>query len=415
MGHVVGKDIYRKLDIKIDNLSIRAPWNRTFHEILRKLYSPEEADVIVKMPYGMTDFDSIVRITKYDSLQLRNILDSLADKGLVIDVRIKEKSLYMPSPMIIGIFEFTMMRTDSAVDSKEMGKLFHEYLQDGSFYKANFGSGQKISPLRTIPHAETIDSSEYVEVLDYEKAETIINRADRFAVGICSCRHEKLHAGEKKCTIPLENCVTLGNAADYMIRHKLAREAAKSEIFDILAESKESGLVLNADNSKNNVSFICHCCGCCCNLLLGISKFGYPNIIVTSRFIADFDEEACASCGLCAESCPINAIEMTDENKPHINKDLCIGCGVCALKCETEAMRLKQREQRVILPETTFERIILQSLERGTVQNLIFDNPQKITHKFMRGFFGAFLKLPAAKKALMSEQLRSRFLNMMKR
>lgn len=82
---------------------------------------------------------------------------------------------------------------------------------------------------------------------------------------------------------------------------------------------------------------------------------------------------------------------------------------------DTGALKLEKRKQKVFHPEDTFERVILQCLERGTLQNLMFDNPQSITHSFMRGFVGGFLKLPPVKKALMSDTLRSSFLGMMKR
>ena len=64
-----------------------------------------------------------------------------------------------------------------------------------------------------------------------------------------------------------------------------------------------------------------------------------------------------------------------------------------------------------LIPEDTFERVILQSLEQGTLQNLLFNNPQSTAHGFMRGFVGGFLKLPPVKRALMSDSLRSRFLS----
>ncbi|MCK7505624.1 MAG: hypothetical protein MZV70_17145 [Desulfobacterales bacterium] len=64
---------------------------------------------------------------------------------------------------------------------------------------------------------------------------------------------------------------------------------------------------------------------------------------------------------------------------------------------------------------TTFERIILQCLERGTLQNQLFDDPSSKTQAFMRGVLGGFLRLPPVKQALMSETLRSRFLSVMKR
>ena len=99
--------------------------------------------------------------------------------------------------------------------------------------------------------------------------------------------------------------------------------------------------------------------------------------------------------------------------KPQIDEGICIGCGVCALQCMTKGAQLIPRKQRVITPETTFERIILQSLEKGTLQNQIFDNPQSKTQAFMRVFTGAFLRLSPVKKALLSDTFRSSFLSIM--
>ncbi len=415
MGHLVGKDLYRKLGHKIDGQTMRAPWNETFYKILKELYTTEEADLAVKMPYGLASLDKIAKVTGYNKDTLKKSLDTMAHKGLVIDINLNGQNGYILSPMVIGIFEFTMMRTKGELNHKEWAKLFHEYLDDGKFYHENLKGNQKVSILRTLPHEGTIEKSEYVEVLDYEKATSLIENSKKFAVGICSCRHEKLHIGEKKCDIPLDTCTSFDGSADYLIRHDMAREASKSEMLELFARSKEMGLVFCADNIKQNAAFVCHCCGCCCNVLLGISRFGYPNMVVTSNYIAKSDSETCSGCGECAENCPINAIEISPDDEPVIDEEICIGCGVCALKCDTEAMRLVPRKQKVLYPENTFEKIILQSLEKGTLQNLIFDNPQSIGHSFMRGFVGGFLKLPPVKKALMSNTLRSRFLEMMKK
>ncbi len=59
--------------------------------------------------------------------------------------------------------------------------------------------------------------------------------------------------------------------------------------------------------------------------------------------------------------------------------------------------------------------MILGALERNTLQYQIFDDPESVTQKFMRGFLGGFLRLPPVKRALMGERLRSRFLSAMKR
>lgn len=423
MGHNGSKKLYRSLGRKIDNLTMRAPWNEALYKLLKEIFSENEADVFVKMPYGLSDLDRLAQVTKYGAAELQKILGGMCSKGLVMDLWVNDAYHYMPSPFVIGIYEFSMMRMNKDVDSKALAGLFNLYFHadNGAFYAVNTNKGKKVSVIRTLPHFDAINPSEYMEVLDYEKATSIIESSEKFSIGICSCRHEKLHLGEKTCDVPLEKCSSFDNAADYLIRNNLAKEVSKSEMLENLAQSVEMKLVLCADNVKRNVTFICHCCKDCCTALAGLSKFGYPNTVITSSFIAKNEPDVCLGCGKCAETCPIDAIRMVPIENPQTKKkknaiidtSICLGCGVCALNCNNGAVRLVKREKRVLHPESTFERIILQRLERGTLQNLLFDNPQSTTQKFMRGFVGGFLRLPPVKSTLMSDTFRSSFLNAM--
>ena len=193
--------------------------------------------------------------------------------------------------------------------------------------------------------------------------------------------------------------------------HGVAREASRAEMMDNLARSRELGLVLCADNVRNDISFIFHCGGCCCNVLLGVSRFGYPNVVVTSNYIAQISPEDCLQCGTCVETCPVGAIKAGGNGAcPTIDEAICLGCGVCALQCSSASLKLVPRANRVYYPEDTFERVILQSLEQGTLQNLLFSHPTRVTHAFLRGFVGGVLKLPPVKRALLGDRFRSRFL-----
>jgi ferredoxin len=418
MGHLAGKDLYRRLGEKIDGLTVRAPMNDAFRSILKELYSEEEADLVVRMPFGLATADRIGRCSGRDRATVERLLEQLCAKGLVVDVRVGNGYRYIPSPLVIGIFEFTMMRTGEGLDTKRWARLFHEYIESGAFWSGNLGDGQQLYLMRSLPHEQAIATAEGVEVLDYERATAIVDSHERFAIGICSCRHEKLHVGEKKCDVPLMSCTSMGNAVDFLVRRGLAKEVGKAEVLEQLDRSREMGLVLNADGVRRDVGFICHCCGCCCNVLLGISRFGYPHAVLTSSFIAEVDDVLCEGCGKCKKACPIQAISLERLPQPRDGRQVrakvdgafCLGCGVCALRCETRALKLRKRERRVIHPETTFERMILQCLEIGNLQNLLFDDPDRVTHRFMRAFVGGVLRLPPVKRALLGDVLRSRFL-----
>jgi NAD-dependent dihydropyrimidine dehydrogenase PreA subunit/predicted transcriptional regulator len=423
MGQIVQENVYRKLGEKIDNLTIKAPWNEAFHSILKELYTPEEADVVVKMPYTLSSVERIAQVTKVEKAHLNSVLEKLCKKGLVMDMWNDKAGqyYYMPSPLVIGIFEFTMMRRGDNLNMKEWARLFHEYLHDDTLAAANFSHDEQVSVLRVIPIEETVRSSEHVAFFDYEKASALIENSQRYAIGLCSCRNEKFHMGNKECDAPLENCGLFNVAAEWGIRNNMAREVSKSEMVDIFAQSKELGLVFCANNQKKPFS-VCSCCKCCCNALAGISKFGYTKFITTSNFQSKIDEDTCKGCGICVDVCPVNALSLISANdqknkkkkKAHVNTDICIGCGVCALKCSTKSIEMIHRGSRVIHPETLFETSILLSLERGTLQNQLFDNPQSVTQKFMRPFIGGFLRLQPVKRALMSDMLRSSFLGFMK-
>jgi ferredoxin len=377
---------------------------------------------VVKMPYSLSTLERLERVTRIPQAKLEQQLEGVCERGLVVDICLRDRYYYMPSPMAIGIFEYTMMRTRGGVDHKKMAKLFHDYLQQSPFYDVNARGGDRVALMRALPHDGSVVVDEYVEVLDYEKASALVEQARRYALGICSCRHEKEHLAQRRCKVPLDNCSTLGPVAvDFMVRHGFAREVSKTEMLENVARSRELGLMVNADNVQRDVSFMCHCCGCCCNVLLGITQHGYANMVMTSSYVARSDRERCKGCGICSKRCPIQAIPRVSDpdprfrkhGRPAVDESLCVGCGVCTVKCSSGAMKLHPRKQRVIPPENTFARVILQCLEKETLQNQLFDDPGSKTHAFMRGVVGGFLRLPPVKQALMSDRLRSRFLRAM--
>ena len=94
-----------------------------------------------------------------------------------------------------------------------------------------------------------------------------------------------------------------------------------------------------------------------------------------------------------------------------LNEELCLGCGVCIRSCNKKnSLALQSRPKRVLTPLNGTHRAVVMAIERGKLQNLIFDNHVLWSHRAMAGVLGVILKLPPIKQALASEQLKSRYL-----
>ena len=65
----------------------------------------------------------------------------------------------------------------------------------------------------------------------------------------------------------------------------------------------------------------------------------------------------------------------------------------------------------VITPVNSTHRFVLQAIEKGTLQNLVFDNQAFANHRAMAAVFGTILKLPPLKQALASKQFKSIYLD----
>jgi len=412
MGHLTLKQAAR-LTSRLDQNPVGAPGNEVLTEILGLLFTPEEAELAARMPYGFSSTGRLSRILGIPAVKLEPHLNSMADKGLVMDMRKGDKAWWYLSPLIIGFFEFTMMRIRTDVDQKALADLMHRYLfedpRDAMLREVVAGDTQLVRPL---VHEDALDE-EVVEVLDWDRASCLIGSAKAWSVGLCHCRHVASHRGEA-CDIPMEMCLSLGPPAEMLSRRGIARAIDKEEALDILVRGRELGLVHLGDNVRKGAVYICNCCSCCCGILEGYRRLKDTGPIQTSNYVAAVDRDKCTDCGACAKACPVGALTTVGEGKERrlvFDEEICIGCGVCVRSCRIDALSMRDRPSRTIPPEHTMERVVRMALERGKLQALIFDEPDKLTHRVLRGVLGAVLNMPPAKQVLANEQLRSRFVH----
>jgi heterodisulfide reductase subunit C len=76
------------------------------------------------------------------------------------------------------------------------------------------------------------------------------------------------------------------------------------------------------------------------------------------RMVAEVDQRACAGCGMCAQACPYEAIELRTKwvngqqsTLPEVDRFLCHGCGTCAATCPSSAISVEDLSDDVIVTQ----------------------------------------------------------------
>ena len=455
MGHLTSRDAYRNLEDRINWFTQGAPASETLTKILQVLFTEKEAKWVAKLPIRPFSLKKAAQLWGTSEAKAEKLLDRLCEKGLLVDSYDRGVRKFVLPPPMIGFFEFSLMRTRGDIDQKYLSELFYQYINvEEDFIKDLFlGMDTKLG--RVFVNESVLMTEKTNHILDYERATHIIEEADFIGVGTCFCRHKNYHLGIPcKLNAPMETCLTFGNVARSLAEHGgYTRPIDKAEAKEILEMSYSCNLVQMGENVREHPAFMCNCCGCCCEALEAVRRFSPMQPIATTNYIPKINYDDCVSCGKCEKVCPILAISMQEEvvkgdgsfdnlhdscqvikgndssdtlhakcqknrpldkvqkRRPVIDESICLGCGVCARNCPKKAITLQRRPIEVITPVNSTHRFVLQAIEKGTLQNLVFDNQAFANHRAMAAVFGTILKLPPLKQALASKQFKSVYLD----
>jgi ferredoxin/biotin operon repressor len=301
----------------LDSHPSTAPKAKSIDEILRILFTPEEAAIAVNMSYKPKSTASIAEATGVSESDAQKSLESMASKGVIFSRNKDGQKLYGLVALIPGVFEFPFMKGGGTPMHARLAQLWEEYHHDalGSSFAGN------PTPLMRVVVA--------------------------------------------KCDKPKEVCLIFDGMAEFLVERGFARQISKEEGMKVLDQVEGAGLVHMSNNSADRAGLICNCCPCCCTILRGRTQLKHPHAFEPSRFEARVNSEDCTACAICAdERCPMKAIEIKD-NAAIVNAAECIGCGLCVTGCPTGAIELTERKQVPSIPATTQEMSVKVLQEKG--------------------------------------------------
>ena len=258
-----------------------------------------------------------------------------------------------------------------------------------------------------------------LHVLDYERASEVV--ADRDAHRrrplLLPAQDAARSAGLRRAARDLPD-VQRPRAS--LVRHGARAAVDAAECLDLLQAARDRGLVQFGENVREQVSFICNCCGCCCEALdrgaaLRLPPPGAHHATTCRRST----RTQCNGCGKCVDACPVEAMTLVSANDPRkprrklarLDEDLCLGLrGVREALRHAAALHLRAAGR----PRHHRRHLRAQGRAHGDrarqAPDLIFDNRALLSHRAMAAILGVILRLPPVKRAMASQQLRSRYL-----
>ena len=337
--------------------AIPFPVNDTLLEILKAIMTPDQAEFVqlldrplnreeIKKKSGMADAD------------LDHMLNSLMNSGVISGTASRGSGLmvYRAMPPIPGIFETTMMRGETGEKQKTLARLFENLFEElAGMVQANYDAivpaFKAMPPMtRIVPVEKQIDRA-FDTVMPCEDVKKLVDRFNTIAVATCYCRHQKdLLDRPCRATDERKNCLFFGKTAEFFINYGFAEPISQDQAKQILEKAEADGLVHKAFHEKYDTGrdemAICNCCKCCCETFQSYYRGSSPTITYAA-YIARVDADTCTGCEACADICPMEAIEMTDDTAQVIDAR-CIGCGVCAYHCPADALALERTGQREV-------------------------------------------------------------------
>lgn len=353
----MARNPYRKLAEQLDSYMMGIPkrgddFSPAFLDYLELLFTPEEAAIAacIAVDPDRSSAEQIAEKAGSPIDQVEQMLERMVEKRTIFGVG----GLYVlpPMPVLVNLHQF---HDEVDPDTLKASNLYQDFFVEDGFYRFYQCSAEGTLRRRTVPIDQSIAAGQ--QVLSHEEIGDFLNNATGGAMALvpCPCRNrtEKLGTRECKDKYPVAYCLVIGLPGMLFVSRGEGKQVSREEANQYIEEMRELGLVILTNNAKEMTDgVICFCCGCCCSVTRGLTRWNHPAAFARSNFVARVGDD-CSTCGTCVEKCFFNALSLPDgADSALVDEERCMGCGVCTVACPTESLYLERLEREPIFSST---------------------------------------------------------------
>lgn len=365
------RDAYDELTRKLGY-----PVSETLRKILQSAMSPEEAELLVKMPGTV---DALAKEVNRDPKTVGKQIERMYFSGLIIEKPEPDGPPSYSSPLpycietvsdhmmwAIGGNFLTKSGKTTAQDvhdklderTRQICDLWNKFIYE-EWYRWQrpnelvhrkmemLGGSQGLArTFGIMPAIRSLEKSEALgtEILPEWDLREIARRGERgIYTRVCTCRTRT-----RGCDFPIWTCGAIfdgmpGRDADAEIqtdRRQQLHKYSGEEWLEVMILGEEDKMMVHMGDEW---SVACNCCRDCCNWLNPLILYAEPwEGVHPSPYRAVINDDVCEGCTEdCLPRCGLNVMKLIKDPsaqkvKPYIDPDKCVGCGQCVVGCKVE-------------------------------------------------------------------------------